>query len=172
MGYKVFNSLKSHRGFTLTEMLTVVLIVGVMVSLALPQYRRIIQRSRASEAIAMLRVLSDSATRLATSFGSRTVAGFAGGHADKFVFERLDMVGSTTLPMCSYSGTTMTCDNFTYTLNSDGTISALQTSPATGVTLTVHPDVGTPSAGFITCAETGGGNFCDLYGYGADETEE
>lgn len=172
MGYKLLNSLKSRCGFTLTEMLTVVLIVGIMASLALPQYRRIIQRARASEAVAMLRVLSDSSERVATSFGSRTVAGFAADHASKFVFERLDMVGSGTLPMCSYSGTVMTCDNFTYTLNSNGTISAAQTSPATGVTLTVHPDLGTTSPGFITCTEPSGGTYCDLYGYGEDETEE
>jgi hypothetical protein len=65
----------------------------------------------------------------------------------------------------------MTCENFTYTINADGTISALQTS--TQVTLTVHPDLSSAATGYITCTEPQGSSYyCDLYGYGSDEEEE
>ena len=158
--------LTRRAGFTLTEMLTVVLIVGVMMSLGLPQYRRVIQRSRATEAISVLRTLADSAERLATSFGYRNVSGFAtataGSPSKPFSFNRFDMVGTSTLP-CPVTDSTITCENFTYTLNNDGTISALQNG--LDVTLTVHPDLDSSADGYITCSEGEGTSYCALYGY-------
>ena len=52
------------KGFTLIELLTVVLIIGVLTSIALPQYRRSLERSRASEAMQMLPAIFDSRERL------------------------------------------------------------------------------------------------------------
>ncbi len=161
---------KKKAGFTLIEMLAVVLIVGILVSIAVPQYRRTIQRMRATEAIAMLKVLSDSAIRLSTSYGAKTLAAFLGGsHADAFSFARLDMIDDKDVK-CAFSGNReMNCEYFTYTLNNDGSISALQTNPNTGVTLTIYPDKNPVETDFITCSETSGTYYCDLYGYGTDE---
>ncbi|WP_428038694.1 type IV pilin protein, partial [Candidatus Avelusimicrobium faecicola] len=39
---------RNKKGFTLVEILTVVLIVGVLSAVALPQYRRAVERSRAT----------------------------------------------------------------------------------------------------------------------------
>ena len=55
----------NKKGFTLVEVLTVVIIVGVLSSLALPQYRRVVERARATEAIAELKTLYDASERLA-----------------------------------------------------------------------------------------------------------
>ena len=53
----------SKAGFTLIELLAVVLIIGILTSVALPQYRRSIQRAEAMEVLVNLRTLFDSAKR-------------------------------------------------------------------------------------------------------------
>ena len=47
-------------GFTLVEVLTVVVIIAVLTSIALPQYARAIERSRATEAMSSIKAMNDS----------------------------------------------------------------------------------------------------------------
>lgn len=61
--------MKNKKGFTLVEILTVVIIIGILSALALPQYRRVVERARATEAMAALKSLYDSSERLAVDFG-------------------------------------------------------------------------------------------------------
>lgn len=49
-----------QKGFTLIEVLTTVVIIGILASLALPTYMRAIERSRATEAMASIKALNDS----------------------------------------------------------------------------------------------------------------
>ena len=50
----------NKKGFTLIEVLTTVLIIGVLASIALPMYMRSVERARATEAMSAIKAINDS----------------------------------------------------------------------------------------------------------------
>lgn len=50
----------NKKGFTLTEVIVVVIIVGVLASIALPMYARSVERARATEAMSAVKAMNDA----------------------------------------------------------------------------------------------------------------
>ena len=113
----IFSSARKA-GFTLIELLVIVMILGILSAIALPQYRRSVERARVAEALTMLRAISDSCERLAwenakDNCGAAVSAGVA-------TFKKLDILAKG-----SFVGNTgLKTENFEYTMQTNNTVTA------------------------------------------------
>ncbi len=62
----------NKKAFTLIELLVVVLIIGVLSAIALPQYTRSVEKSRAAEALILVRSIADANQRYYMANGQYT----------------------------------------------------------------------------------------------------
>ena len=75
---------KSKGGFTLIELLVVVLIIGILAAIAVPQYFKVVEKGKASEALATLDSLRSAQERYLAATGAYCIgsatfcAGIAG----------------------------------------------------------------------------------------------
>lgn len=110
------------KGFTLIELLVVILIIGILSSVAMPQYRRSVERTRVAEAQTLLRAIYDAQERLLWSKGYELYSS-AIDKGDAFGFEKLDITVKGTYetsPTSGISNGQLKTENFRYDMsNSD-----------------------------------------------------
>lgn len=117
--------LKNKQGFTLLEILVVVMILGILTSIALPNYRRAVERTRVAEARTLLRAVYDSCERLAWEKGYDNCSAAVNAGAARF--NKLDITVKGTYE--TYGGrpaTRLRTNNFTYVLGSPVTAEAIK----------------------------------------------
>ncbi len=110
------------KGFTLIEVLVVVLIVGILTSIALPNYRRSVERARVAEVHTLLRAIADSCERLAWENGKSSCGVAVSDGVAKF--NKLDITIKGTYASTTYPNDTLITENFRYQMVSSGVVFA------------------------------------------------
>lgn len=114
-------SAKHKDGFTLIELLVIVMILGILSAIALPQYRRSVERARVAEALTLMRAVYDSCERLAWENGKANCGvAVEDGVAN---FRKLDIMAKGTF---ADNALTLNTENFAYTLGPSITATAIK----------------------------------------------
>ena len=138
------------KAFTLIELLVVVLIIGILAAIALPQYMKAVEKTRASEAITLLETYIRAQEMYRTATGDYA--------AD---LDALDI----TLP--NISGNRFSTNNFIFYTTAPGNVygvDAVRSSNGTAVTgdkaYVIHVDAGSGGVVSASMTKTKGGDTC------------
>lgn len=168
--------MKNNTGFTLMEILTVIVIIAVLMGVAFPQYRRVMQKSYGAQAVTMLRSLYDSSERLATQKGYKSYSnlGVTNGklsQMDLFSEPPAGCTGSDTDNTLDCSSSTNDgLKSFKYKVKADYVVAQKQGVPAAGALLVLNR-----SDQQIYCVGVGSSDdqkekVCDTYGFSKHPT--
>lgn len=125
-----------HSGFTLIEIIIVIVIVGMLASLVYPRYERTVERAKAAEAVGILDTMGKAQVAFRMEFGQYTLN-----------LDDLDVEGTGAEHF----------NDPVITGTVDAPVISMQQSSG-DYTLQVVPD------GTITCTD-GGSSFCESIGY-------
>ncbi len=102
----------NKHGFTLIELLVVVMVMGILTAIAMPQYRRSLDRSKAAEAMQLLPALFEARERWMIEHACTwTNGGYSCLNGETMSLAKLDIEAKG-----ARSGTQLTTENFLYEL--------------------------------------------------------
>lgn len=110
------------------EMLAVVVIIGVLSSVALPQYRKVVEKSKFTKAQVMAKAMYDSCERLVAEWG---VEDYASLPSSAKTLSRLDIGDASVLPpgfTLNAATNTIAGAGFSYVLNGQCGVSITKTA--------------------------------------------
>ena len=117
----------NKRAFTLLELLAVISIIGILSAIALPQYRKVVEKGKFTKAQVMAKSLYDSCERMVAEWGVDSyydinIQNASNDVKDAFRFWRLDVVGASEMPSGFDVGSThISGAGFYYQLINDNT---------------------------------------------------
>ena len=127
-------NLKSKKGFTLLELMIVLIIIGVLASLALPRMFGMVEKSRGNEAMNFIREIRNSLERCYTEK--------SGTYVDCDNFSNLDVDLSAPNQHFTYTITSVSASGYTITATrntldgGDGSSTITVTQDSSGYTRT------------------------------------
>ncbi len=98
----------NKKGFTLIELLVVVLIIGILAAIALPQYFKAVEKSRAAEALSLFGSITGAEQRYYLVRGAWTTK-----------FSELDLDFRNSNDNSLASGSILSTNNYTITLGTN-----------------------------------------------------
>ena len=127
------NTRSRARGFTLLELVVVIVILAILAGLAVPRYMRTVNRSRANEALQILGYLRESSERYYARYGS--YAGIANDFSN-LDFNPTDVSGTASWTYVA-SGQAADAYTFTAAFTAGATSDKVTLSKATGGAVTI-----------------------------------
>lgn len=140
----------NKKGFTLIELLVVVLIIGILAAIALPQYFKAVEKSKASEALSILGTIAAANERYRLADPSQAYT----TNFQNLDIEFMDKTGSKVGDSASFN-----TKNFTITLSGTASGAAKVVALRTGGTYSISRGYDT---NVVSCS--GGTGFCASLG--------
>ncbi|MBK1857359.1 type II secretion system protein [Cerasicoccus arenae] len=106
-----------RRGFTLLEIMVVVIIIGVMLAMAIPGFKAVRERTRVSAFLNDFRAVKEAINRYNLAEGVYPIGTGSGPPADFFEYIRADVITSTTVIGGNWS---VDASSYTFAIGVDG----------------------------------------------------
>ncbi len=152
------------KGFTLVEILVAVLIMGILVTMAVPQYEKAVEKSRLAEVRTTLKRLYDAKMRVLDNMEEEKYK----SDSPQFGFENLDFSMACQSVGLPSNGHQVTCstEDFVYVLNPSGANSNFvcavrRKGDYRKVNFIYKGADATPN---FECNEVGASGACDVFG--------
>ena len=156
-------------GFTLLELLVVVLIIGILAGIALPQYESSVEKAKASEALLILKSLRDQQALCYLEKGEGDCACETGCGEEDNLFTYANMFEIYADPECEDAVCGYATKDFTYSLDGENIYANRRTYGTKYCLFTTADKSANDYDKFICDNESDTKNYCKMIGFTKEE---